>query len=73
MKKIVFVNINFFLLALVAANKKLLLRQTKTCLFEEKIQNFHLLFSSNVSDEMFSELRLIFDGAMLTTNSYQEW
>ena len=73
MKKIAFVIFNFFVVSLVADNKNLLLKQIKTCLLEEKFQNYHFVFSSNVSDEMFAESTIIFDEEMLTTNSYQEW
>ena len=73
MKKIGFVIINFFVVTLVAEHENFLLKQIKTCLLEEKIQNYHFAFSTNVSDEMFAQLSFIFDEEMLTTISYQKW
>ena len=73
MEKISFVIINYLIVSLLAENKSFLLRQIKTCLLEDEIQNFNFVFSKNVPDEILAELTFIYDVEMPTTNSYQEW
>ena len=73
MEKIAFVIINYLIISLLAENKSFLLRQIKTCLLENEIQNFNFVFSTTVPDEILAKLTFIYDVEILTTSSYQEW